>query len=268
MKTTIIFLSFLFHLQIAWSAEAPLVFELSGQPVVETNLPELIKKLKTHEIQFYNPLYHKEKSYLAFEIKDLLDLAYQSQWHSTDFSDIAFTALDGYQSVSPLRVFNEGGAFLAYQEIGSDDDWELVGRKQANPGPYFLVWTGDQQTTENAYPWPWQVQRVNLLRFSDIYPAVVPQKVPKNENPDSSVYAGFMLFKNRCLRCHAIDQQGGKIGPDLNAPQNITSYRSKEMIIEIIKHASVYRYTQMPDHTDLTDQDLENLYLYLKHQSR
>jgi len=64
-----------------------------------------------------------------------------------------------------------------------------------------------------------------------------------------------------------MDKQGGKIGPDLNAPQSITAYRSKHMILEMIKHASKYRYTEMPDHTDLSDQDLENLYLYFKHQN-
>lgn len=61
-----------------------------------------------------------------------------------------------------------------------------------------------------------------------------------------------------------MNRQGGKIGPDLNAPQSITAYRSKAMIKEFIKHPSKYRYTQMPDHTDLSERDLEDLYLYFR----
>jgi hypothetical protein len=32
--------------------------------------------------------------------------------------------------------------------------------------------------------------------------------------------------------------------------------------------ASKFRYTQMPDHPDLSDQDLDNLYSYFQHQDQ
>ena len=65
-----------------------------------------------------------------------------------------------------------------------------------------------------------------------------------------------------------MDQRGGKIGPDLNAPQSIVAYRSERMIKSYIRQASKFRYTQMPDHPDLSDQDLDNLYRYFQYQDQ
>ena len=64
-----------------------------------------------------------------------------------------------------------------------------------------------------------------------------------------------------------MNQQGGKVGPDLNAPKSIVAYRSEYMIKEFIKHPSEYRYTQMPDHPDLTEQDLNNLIAYFRYMN-
>jgi len=42
------------------------------------------------------------------------------------------------------------------------------------------------------------------------------------------------------------------------------------MIKEFIKHPSKYRYSQMPDHPDLSDQDLNNIisYFYYMNENR
>jgi mono/diheme cytochrome c family protein len=79
---------------------------------------------------------------------------------------------------------------------------------------------------------------------------------------------GYQLFKDRCVRCHAMDGQGGTIGPDLNAPMSVAEYRSHMMIREFIRHPSRYRHTYMPDHEDLSDQDLDDLPDYFRHQAR
>ncbi len=64
-----------------------------------------------------------------------------------------------------------------------------------------------------------------------------------------------------------IAQQGGKVGPDLNAPQSVTEYRSPEMLKAFIRKPSQFRYTHMPDHADLSDADLDNLLDYLRHMA-
>ena len=237
-------------------------FAVAGQVISDVSLTELTDTITPVKIHFYNPLMSKKKRYLALPVKDVLDVIFEDQWRGNDFSDISFTALDGYQAISNLDSLKEPGGYLAYEDLDWETGWEPVGRKLADPGPFFLVWTEKHQTTANKFPWPWQVAEIGILRFSDQYPAVVPQNVKSN----STVYRGFQTFRMRCLRCHAMDQQGGKIGPDLNAPQSIVAYRTEEMIKAFIKQPSQFRYTSMPDHTDLSDGQLDELYQYLKHQ--
>jgi cytochrome c553 len=253
----------LFFISPALGGDSVLEFRASGKLVNKISLAELKDNIKSHEIKVFNSIAGKEKNYEAFSIKDILNFVYHTQWTSEKYSDIAFIALDGYEAVSQSVKLNEDGGFLAFRDADVNDGWELVGKKMVDPGPYFLVWTGEIQTTINAYPWPWQVIQINLLRFEDQYPTVFPTGAKLN----SSAYRGFSTFRNRCLHCHSMDRMGGKIGPDLNAPQSIVAYRSKYMIKEMIKHASKYRYTIMPDHSDLSDSDLDDLYNYFQFQT-
>ena len=205
---------------------------------------------------------NKNKRYKAFKVKEIVDFAYQARWSSKTYSSVLFTTLDNYEAMSNLDKIKEGGGYLAFEDLDQDKGWEPVGYGNANPGPFYLVWTGKEQTKANAYPWPWQVSGLNLIKFENQYSAIIP----KGAKTDSAEYRGYEIFRNRCIHCHSLNQQGGKIGPDLNAPKNITSYRSKFMIKEIIKHSSKYRHSHMPDHKDLSDKQLEELYSYLKHQ--
>ena len=127
-----------------------------------------------------------------------------------------------------------------------------------------VVGAGAVQAPKNAYPWPWQLKSVRLLRYEEQFPKVFPQGAAVG----SSAYKGYELFKARCVRCHAMDGQGGKIGPDLNMPRSIVSYRSAHMIREFIRHPSAYRVTRMPDHPDFTETDLDDLLDYFWHQRK
>jgi mono/diheme cytochrome c family protein len=245
-----------------WAGEPELEFRLGGKVAAKVSLVELQDKIRAHRVRFFNVLMNKEKTYEAFALKDVLTFAYQTKWRSAHYSDIAFIASDGYEAVSSLGKLQEDGGFLAFRDLDRNTGWEPIGDKKVDPAPFFLIWTGKTQTPKAAYPWPWQVVALDLLRFEDQYPAVVPKGAPI----DSSAYRGFELFRTHCLRCHAMDQNGGKLGPDLNAPQSIAAYRSKHMIKEFIKQPSKYRYSQMPDNPDLSDRNLEDLYQYFQFQ--
>ncbi len=257
---------FLFPASVQFSRSAGdgavLKFLVSGKAVKEITLGELKSKLETHTIGLYDVEYKKPKRYLGFTLQDVLALGFGDELNNPDFTDIAFTALDGYESVSVLSRMKEEGGYIVYSDLDSDD-WEPIGRAGANPGPFYLVWTGKSQLPGNEYPWPWQVASINIMRFSDQYPLVYPQGAGKG----SAAYKGYEIFKGRCVRCHSMNRQGGKIGPDLNAPRSIVTYRSEYMIKEFIKHPSEYRYTQMPDHPDLTGQDLNDLIAYFRYMN-
>jgi len=255
----IIFAAVISH---AEDKSASLKFLVSGKIVKEMNLIELKDKLEIHKIEFSDPMYEKEKRYRGFELRDVLQFGFGDEWNNSDYTDIAFQALDGYVGVSTLSKLREPGGYIVFSDLDFED-WEPVSIKQVNPGPFYLVWTGKDQTAKNEYPWPWQLASINLIKFEDQYSAVFPKGVSK----DSSVYSGYEIFKGRCVRCHSMNQQGGKIGPDLNAPRSIVSYRSASMIKEFIKNPSKYRHTLMPDHPDLSEQDLDNLISYFKYMN-
>ena len=244
------------------ATEPVLALHLAGKPTNKISLVELQEKLQSHSIRFFNSYANKEKNYEAFAIEDVLDFVYPERKTSDQYTAVAFIALDGFEAVMNLATLQQKGGFLAFRDLDMAEGWETVGKKQADPGPFYLVWTGKGQTAANGYAWPYQVAGLNLLRFEDQYPHVFP----KGAQANSPAYRGFETFRVRCMACHAMDTQGGKIGPDLNAPQSITAYRSKEMIKEFIKNPFQYRYTTMPPHIDLSDDKLEDLYLYLKFQ--
>ena len=208
----------------AEATEPVLALRLAGESVSKISLAELQEKLQSHSIRFFNSYAKKEKTYEAFAIEDVLDFVYPERKTSNQYTAVAFIALDGFEAVISLAKLQQKGGYLVFRDLDMTAGWEPVGKKQADPGPFYLVWTGEGQTAANGYHWPYQIAGLNLLRFEDQYPYVFPEGAQAN----SPAYRGFEIFRVRCMACHAMDKQGGKIGPDLNAPQSITAYRSKE----------------------------------------
>lgn len=246
----------------ASGADPQLSFVRAGGAGKTLSLSQMKAGVPVSELAFFDPEYGKPKRYRGFALARVLELAFGPGWQGNDYTEMIFSALDGYASVSTLEKLGEPGGYIVFEDM-DHPGWEPVGRNQANPGPFYLVWANPAQSTAHGYPWPWQLAKVELVRFQDRYPEVYPKGLVSA----SAVHAGFLTFKARCMRCHAMNQQGGKVGPDLNAPQSVTEYRSPEMLKAFIRQPSQFRYTHMPDHTDLTDADLDNLLDYLRHMA-
>jgi mono/diheme cytochrome c family protein len=241
-----------------------LVFEKAGTELKRQTADEISQVVPSTTVTFFNPhagTAGKVKSYRCWPIKALMDAMYGPKWGEPPYSEVVLTAADGYASQAKAATLHEDGGCLAFEDLDAGGGrWEPVGRKNADPGPYFLIWTKAGQDPAHEYPWPWQLASINLIRFEDRYPEVLP-KGAKEGSPEMR---GYAIFRGQCMRCHSINQQGGKIGPDLNAPQSVTSYRTREWIKSYVRQPSKYRYTEMPDHTHLTDADLESIYRYFK----
>lgn len=258
--------SFIFSALLAVSAragEATLTFKRSEKVVAELTVSQLAEKIKPRTLTYFDPHYGKQKTFKCFPIKDVMRAGFGEKWLDGVHTQAALAASDGYTSQSAAGKLAEDGGCLAFADA-EYPNWEPVGRKGASPAPFYLFWTEPEQSTENAYPWPWQLVSIDLARFEDAYPEVVPAGAA----PGSPAYRGFVIFKDRCMRCHAINQEGGKIGPDLNAPMPIVKYRTKAWLKSWIRQPSKYRYTEMPDHLDLTDRNLEDLYKYFRWKSK
>lgn len=93
----------------------------------------------------------------------------------------------------------------------------------------------------------------------------------------ASVDAGKEIFTTRCTACHGIGKQ--VVGPDLKDVENI---RSEQWIIDFV-HSSQsviksgdtaatalfneFNKTIMPDHKDLSDNDIKNILAFIKGES-
>jgi len=261
LYTVILFL-LLASVSDAKDEDPSLQFLVSGKLINEISLSDMKSALKRHKIEFFDPLYGKQKRYEGFSLGDVLRLGFGDKWGNPGYTDIAFAALDGYHAVSDISKAKEAGGYIVFRDR-DEERWEPIGKRNANPAPFYLVWTGKEQTSENEYPWPWQLASVNLMSFRDAYPMVYPEGADKGSN----AYEGYLIFKGRCVRCHSMNRQGGNIGPDLNAPRSIVTYRSPQMIKEFIKNPSKYRYTFMPDHPDFSEEDLDNILSYLTYMN-
>jgi cytochrome c2 len=75
-----------------------------------------------------------------------------------------------------------------------------------------------------------------------------------------------MLFSRYCIRCHSVNLFGGKVGPELNIPKNITEYFKEQDLPKFILNANAYRAgTKMPNFESIiTTDDAENIVHYLK----
>ena len=94
--------------------------------------------------------------------------------------------------------------------------------------------------------------------FEQAFPATVPEGLAENDPG----WDGYRHFQRACASCHAINGQGGRVGPDLNVPRSIVEYRPIEQIKAYVKNPASFRYTSMPSHPDLEEADLDALIAY------
>lgn len=243
----------------AVSAEPALEFRRSGVTISTKTLSELTAAVKPKTVELHDPIYGKTKRFECLPVRPLMDYAYGAQWRSFPETEATLIASDGYASQASAAKLSEDGGCVAFRDLDVPG-WEPVGHRKANPAPFYLFWEKPEQSTENAYPWPYQLTTIDLVSFEKAYPEVVPRGAKK----DSAAWRGYQTFRARCMRCHAINRQGGTLGPDLNAPMPITKYRTKAWLKSWIKQPSKYRYTQMPDHLDLSDAQLDDVYEYFR----
>lgn len=204
-------------------------------------------------ITTFDPYYGKEKSFLAIPLAQLLSQGFAGK--SLTNQHVVLRCRDGYTVPIRSEVLLEEGGYLALAESDSSS-WEPIGPQRTDPRPFYLFWTKPHQQNLEAYPRPWQLVAIELARFEQLFPHVLP------DSQDPVVNRGFRLFSEQCIRCHAINREGGRIGPDLNVPQSIVEYRPIDQIRSYIVNPLRFRYSNMPPHPHLQSADLDALLSY------
>jgi mono/diheme cytochrome c family protein len=255
-------------LLVAWAgataAAEPvsLRFLRPGAAPVTLTLAELTHRCGVQTVTLDDPYYGSRKSYRACPLAKVLALGFGAP--ITDFAGktVFFRARDGYVKPAPASLLAEPGGFVAFADAdhahGDNPGWQPIDRKQVDPGPFYVVWTGAAQRDTNGYPWPYQLTEIEIAPIETLYPHIAPTGMPA----DAPARAGYAIFIRQCIACHAINREGGTVGPDLNVPRSIVEYRSTDEIKAYIRNPESFRYTSMPPHPSLSDADLDALIAY------
>lgn len=218
----------------------------------------LARELPLERIASVDPYYGREKHYWAAPLAPVLrrglpgvDLAR---------AELVLRAGDGYAvPIEGARLLDDR-AYLAVADADRGG-WEPIGPRRADPGAFYLVWRGGERTDLERYPRPWALARIERVRFEDAYPHTAP------EEGDAPARRGYAIFRRDCIRCHAINREGGRVGPELNVPQSIVEYRPAAQIRAYIRDPLAFRYGAMPAHPQLTDGNLDDLLAYFQAMS-
>jgi mono/diheme cytochrome c family protein len=257
------------------ATDSDLRFLRDGTVVKTVDLPTLKRSCPVQTVEIDDPYYQAQKAFLAFPLRCVLALGLGPLGKSFEDENVFLRARDGYVKPATGARLIEDGGYLAFADAqrtpqGAEPRWDPIDRRQVDPGPYYLVWAKPGQRDGHGYPWPYQLAAIEVAAFDTQY----PHTLPRSAAPDAPAWVGFAVFRTECISCHAINGEGGTIGPDLNVPQSIVEYRPAEQIKTYIRDPATFRYGSMPAHPDLSEQQLDGLIAYfttmkaLKHDPR
>ena len=206
----------------------------------------------------FDPYYQRERRFWAVPMARVLADAFPGVDLAS--ADLVLRAKDGYAVPMVGSRLLDGTAWLALADADHLGSWDVIGPRRADPAPFYLVWRGPDRADLERFPRPWALERIEHARFELLYPHTVP-------TGGAQARHGYALFRLGCIACHAINREGGRIGPELNVPQSIVEYRPREQIRAYIRNPLVFRYGAMPAHPELTDADLDALLAYFDDMS-
>lgn len=254
-------------LLLAGSAHAEprqLHFLRPGAAPVVLDAAALAARCGVATIALDDPYYGSRKTFRACPLAAVLALGFGAPVESFAGQTVFFRARDGYAKPAPAALLAEPGGYLALADLdharGDDPGWQPIDRKQVDPGPFYVVWTGAAQADTHRYPWPYQLVEIELAPIERLYPHIAPSGLAAG----APAWAGYALFTGQCIACHAINREGGTVGPELNVPRSIVEYRPAEQIKAYIRDPQSFRYTSMPPHPALSDVDLDALVAYFE----
>jgi len=248
----------------AGTAPPALEFRRDGKRVARLDLGQLESACQVRTVTIDDPYYGRRKSYRGCDLRQVLQAGFGAPVWQEERQDVVLRALDGYARPTTAARLGEPGAFLAFADAehahGDDPGWQPIDRRQVDPGPFYLVWTGKDQQDSRRYPWPYQLASIELVDFAREW----PHTLPTSAAPDTAPWRGYAIFRSDCISCHSINGEGGKVGPDLNVPRSIVEYRPIAQIEAFIFDPTQFRYTSMPPHRYLTPAQLQDLIAYFE----
>jgi mono/diheme cytochrome c family protein len=237
----------------------PLLFKTTAQSRKETISSALQALGPAAEVSSADPYYQAEKRFLGFPAQQFLAWAFPGEGLEGE-QVLRLRASDGYEVTLGLDQLLKDEAYFVFAEAGPERPLPPIGPRRTDPAPLYLIWKGQAHQNLTTHPRPFCIVEIEKAE----------RKVNLHFGPPGSFPAetaearGLTLFTERCVRCHALDQRGGHVGPDLNAPQNILDYRPEDQVRAYIRDPATFRYGAMPSHLDLSDAQLGELVAFLR----
>jgi len=235
------------------------------------SLSQLRAACPEERVEVTDPYHHQPMTYLALPLRCVLDAGFEKTGGAAGQASrgMLLRALDGYTRPVSGRDLLEEGAFIAFGEPdlmqGGDgaQRFAKIDRRGIDPGPFYMVWAGGTQNDPHVHPWPYQLATIEVAPFAEAFPHTVPKGLAESDPG----WAGYAIFQRACASCHAINGEGGKVGPELNVPRSIVEYRPIEQIRAYVRNPQATRYTSMPPHPDFSEADLDALIAYFSAMS-
>lgn len=239
-----------------------------SQPVATRTSEDLTRSIEPVQVEVFEPHQRMKMTFEALPLQQVLDDVYGRIWREREA--IVFTCRDGYESTIAVRRILSHSAFLALSRLGQKE-FTIVDARHGAPmevslGPFYVIWENLDDAkirAEDDYGWPYQVVGIELVSFDQRFGRMVPDR-----EASKRIWAGFDAFTIHCSRCHAINGQGGSVGPELNYPANPTEYMNKGWLRRWIDDpTSMRRDPAMPPlNRNLPERDrvIEDIVQYLE----
>jgi len=241
-------------------AEGPpavLAFVRDGRQVRTLSRAALEAAVAPETWTAFDPYYNRPKTFRALPLAATLVAGFGAPIAELQKLDFVLRARDGYTVPLPGAKLLEKGGYLAVADVDVPG-WQPIGPQAVSPAPFYMVWREPSQRSLDTHPRPWQLATIEIAPFDVTFPHTVPTGLSSG----APAMAGFRRFRASCISCHAMNREGGRVGPELNVPQSIVEYRPRPQIRAYIKNPLTFRYGNMPPHPDLTEADLDELLAY------
>jgi len=219
-------------------ASGSLRFSMRGEVRASRSFEELKEIAPPSRLRVFEPYEEGPAEFYALPINAVLDAVYGERWREQE--EVLLTCADGYQPTFPVRRLLEHRAWLAFDREDAPGfsilKLESGERRRIDLSPYYLIWDNyddEELRRQGDYGWPYQLIGIDLIRARDRFPKMTPAP-----GASADVLAGFTAFRVHCTRCHAINGEGGTIGPELNLPRNPIEYRDTKWLRQWIEDPS------------------------------
>jgi mono/diheme cytochrome c family protein len=214
--------------------------------------------LALQKLRVMDPYEKTEIEFEGYSLTDVMDRVYGDQWQKLGTThQLRMKCLDGYQLSVPLSRILEHRALLAIRRTAQPEfkilKKDVAPEKLTDLSPGYLVWENIKDLAiraEGDYGWPfqWTEAKIEVLGAGDSIPL-------PNKGASPAAFRGFSNFKVHCLKCHSLGGVGGKVGPELHSPRNVTRYWRAELLPEWLLNPASFRIPNgmpplAPDHPD------------------